>query len=35
MAPPPATIAQIHERFPAVESVGMPVGQQLGVRQTT
>ena len=35
MAPPPATIAQIHERFPAVAFAGTLGGQQFSAQQTT
>lgn len=35
MAPPPATIAQIHERFPAVAFAGTPGIQQFNAHQTT
>ncbi|MEC8246783.1 MAG: UDP-3-O-acyl-N-acetylglucosamine deacetylase, partial [Pseudomonadota bacterium] len=35
MAPPPATIAQIHERFPAVAFAGTPGIQQFNAQQTT
>ena len=35
MAPPPATIAQIHERFPAVAFAGTLGIQQFNAQQTT
>ncbi|MEC8586259.1 MAG: UDP-3-O-[3-hydroxymyristoyl] N-acetylglucosamine deacetylase, partial [Pseudomonadota bacterium] len=35
MAPPPATIAQIHERFPAVAFAGTPGIRQFNAQQTT
>ena len=35
MTPPPSTIAQIHERFPAVSFAGNPCIQQFNAHQTT